>query len=313
MSTIRRHQVLSLFAACSTTALRIGPSSTARLVSRKMSSEPTPTLPADYVVPAVWTFEEQEGKMGGMNRPTAGKRSEAVLQRGDHELQLYSLGTPNGIKCTILLEELNDLKGIEYDSWKIDIFKLDQFGSEFVAANPNSKIPVMLDHQLSPPLRIFESANILKHVAEKHSAFIPSDLRGRTECYNWLFWLQGTAPYWGGGFGHFYNYAPVKIKYAIDRFTMETKRTLDVLDKELATKQYLCGDEYTIADMDVWPWVMCFTKFYKADEFLQMDKYANLAAWYKRVESRPAVQRGIRVNGFGDDAVKDRHSKADFD
>jgi len=150
-------------------------------------------------------------------------------------------------------------------------------------------------------------------VAEKHSAFIPSDLRGRTECYNWLFWLQGTAPYWGGGFGHFYNYAPVKIKYAIDRFTMETKRTLDVLDKELATKQYLCGDEYTIADMDVWPWVMCFTKFYKADEFLQMDKYANLAAWYKRVESRPAVQRGIRVNGFGDDAVKDRHSKADFD
>jgi GST-like protein len=273
--------------------------------------EPKPAFPADYVVPKVWEFEQQEGAMGGMNRPTAGKRSEQALPKGEHELQLYSLGTPNGIKCTILLEELNDLKGVEYDAWKIDIFKLDQFGSEFVEANPNSKIPTLLDVSLSPPLRVFESGNILKYIAEKHGAFVPTDLRGRTECYNWLFWLQGAAPYIGGGFGHFYKYAPVNVKYAVDRFTLETKRLLDVLDKELVDKDYVAG-EYSIADMCIFPWIYCIVEFYKADEFLSLKSYANLMKWYKLVEARPAVQRGIRVNGFGDSAVVERHSKADF-
>ena len=247
-----------------------------------------------------------------MNRPTAGARSEKKLPVGEHELQLYSLGTPNGIKCTILLEELNDLSGVEYDAWKIDIFALDQFGSEFVAANPNSKIPTLLDYAFKPPIRVFESGHILKYVAEKHgSAFIPTDPRAKTECFNWLFWLQGSAPYIGGGFGHFYKYAPVQVKYAVDRFTMETKRLLDVLDKELATKEYIAG-EYSIADMCIWPWIMCVVKFYKAEEFVQLQDYKNLMAWYKRIEARPAVQRGCRVNGFGDDALTERHSKADF-
>lgn len=278
-----------------------------------MSGDEKPSLPEGYVVPEVWEFEEQEGQMGSMNRPTAGARSDQRLPKGEHELQLYSLGTPNGMKITILLEELSELKGVEYDAWKINIFKLEQFGTDFVAANPNSKIPVMLDISLEPPVRVFESGNILKYIAEKYDAFVPRSLRSKTECFNWLFWLQASAPYIGGGFGHFYKYAPFKIQYAIDRFTMETKRMLDVLDKHLAGKMWVCGEEYSIADIAIWPWIYCIVKFYKANDFLQINSYTQLMLWYGRVDERPAVKRGIRVNGFGEDAIAERHSKADFD
>ncbi|MGV2389460.1 MAG UNVERIFIED_CONTAM: glutathione-dependent disulfide-bond oxidoreductase [Microcystis novacekii LVE1205-3] len=230
---------------------------------------PKPTFPSDYVRPKVWAPEEQEGIFGGMNRPTAGARFEKALPRGEHDIQLYSLATPNGVKVTILLEELNDLKGVEYDAYKISIMDLEQFGSEFLALNPNSKIPVMMDKSFDPPLRIFESGNILKYLAEKYDAFIPSDPRKKVETFNWLFWNMGSAPYIGGGFGHFHNYAPVEIKYAIDRYTMETKRLLDVLDKQLEGKEFVIGDEITIADFAIWPWIMCIDKFYKAREFLQ--------------------------------------------
>jgi GSH-dependent disulfide-bond oxidoreductase len=272
-----------------------------------------PSLPEGYVVPKVWEEKAAEGAMAAMNRPTAGARNEKALPVGEHPLQLYSLGTPNGIKVTILLEELNEAKGVEYDAWKISIFQLEQFGSGFVDVNPNSKIPALMDHEFKPPLRVFESGNIMKHIAEKHDMFIPSDFRAKTECFNWLFWQMASAPFMGGGFGHFYNYAPYKIEYAIDRYTMETKRQLDVLDKHLVDKQWMCGDEYTIADMAIWPWIMCLEKFYKASEFLQLDSYVNVKAWCGRMLARPAVQRGMRVNGFGDDAVTERHSKADFD
>lgn len=251
--------------------------------------------------------------MGGMNRPTAGARREESLPKGDHELQLYSLGTPNGIKVTILLEELNDMKGVEYDAWRIKIMDLDQFGSEFVRINPNSKIPAMLDTSFDPPLRVFESGSILKYIAEKYDAFIPTDSRKKVECFNWLMWQTGSAPYIGGGFGHFYKYAPLKIEYAIDRFTMETKRQLDVLDKHLADNEYIVGDEISIADFAIWPWILCTFKFYGGEKFLDVDSYKNLNRWYCQIGERPAVQRGIRVNGFGPDAVVERHSKADFD
>ena len=265
-------------------------------------------MPADYKVPEVWTFEEQEGKMGAMNRPTAGPRKEQTLPKGEYPLQLYSLGTPNGVKVTILLEELAETKGVNYDAWKVNIFDLDQFGSDFVKVNPNSKIPCMLDYSYSEPIRVFESGAILKYVSEKYDdAFVPKDLRGKTETYNWLMWQMGTAPYVGGGFGHFYNYAPVKIQYAIDRFTMEVKRELDVLDKELANKKYIVGDTYTIADMAIWPWVMCCIKFYKAETFLQLKEYKNLMRWYDLIANRPAVIRGCRVNAFGDDAIEHVH------
>jgi len=276
-----------------------------------MSSEKTeemPAYPEGYKVPAVWEFVPQEGKMGGMNRPTAGARKEQALPKGEHALQLYSLGTPNGVKVTILLEELNELKGVEYDAWKVQIFDLDQFGSEFVAMNPNSKIPAMYDYGIGDkPLRVFESGSILKYVAEKYEAFVPTDLAGKTEMYNWLMWQMGTAPYLGGGFGHFYKYAPLKIQYAIDRFSMEIKREFDVLDNELATKKYIVGDEYTIADMAIWPWIMCCIKFYKAKDFLQLDSYTNLMRWYDLIAERPAVKRGCRVNAFGDDALAEVH------
>jgi len=252
--------------------------------------------------------------MGGMNRPYAGSRSEKALPKGEHDLQLYSLGTPNGMKVTIFLEELNDVKGIEYDAWRISIMDLDQFTSGFVQINPNSKIPALLDNSFDPPIRVFESANIVKYIAEKFDGFlIPKDLRIRTECFSWLFWQMGTAPYVGGGFGHFYKYAPVKIEYAIDRYTMELKRELDVLDKELETKTYICGDEYTIADLCIWPWIVGVDKFYGASEFLEFSSYKNLNRWYKTIGERPAVQRGCRVNGFAEDAVRERHSAADFD
>ena len=274
---------------------------------------PKPTFPSDYVRPKVWEPEVQDGIFGGMNRPTAGARFEKALPRGEHDVQLYSLGTPNGVKVTILLEELHDLKGVEYDAYKISILDLDQFGSDFVALNPNSKIPVMMDTSFDPPWRVFESGNILKYLAEKYDAFIPSDPRKKVETFNWLFWNMGSAPYIGGGFGHFHNYAPVEIKYAIDRYTMETKRLLDVLDKQLEGKEFVIGDEITIADFAIWPWIMCIDKYYKAREFLQLDSYTNVQRWVTSIGERPAVVRGLRVNGFGDDAVAERHSRADFD
>jgi len=246
--------------------------------------------------------------MGGMNRPTAGARSEKVLPVGKHPIQLYSLGTPNGQKVTILLEEL----GIDYDAWKINIMGLEQFGSDFVNINPNSKIPAMTDNTFDPPLRVFESGNIIKYLAEKHEKFIPTDARKRVECFNWLFWQMGSAPFIGGGFGHFYVYAPVNIQYAIDRFAMEAKRQLDVLDKHLADKEFMVGDEYTIADMAIFPWILALSRFYKADDFLALPSYTHVARWREALLARPAVQRGLRVNSFGDDAVPERHSPDDF-
>lgn len=280
-----------------------------------MTDENKPKLisyPEGYEVPKVWEPKVMDGKMGGMNRPFAGKRFEADLKKGEHGLQLYSLGTPNGQKVTILLEEL----GVEYDAWFISIMELDQFGSGFVNVNPNSKIPALLDYSVaddnSEPMRVFESASILLYLAEKEKKFIPTDLRKRTECMNWLMWQMGSAPYLGGGFGHFYNYAPLKIEYAIDRFTMEAKRIVDVLDKQLEGKEYVCGDEYTIADIAIFPWIRCLDKGYNASEFLQLDQYTNVNRWIKTLESREGVQRGLRVNGFGPDAVRERHSKDDF-
>ena len=288
----------------------------------KMSSEAekeskVECYPADYVVPKVWTFEEQGGVMGGMNRPTAGARHEKKLPKGEHELQLYSLGTPNGMKVTMLLEELNDLKGIEYDAWKVSIFENEQFGSEFVGVNPNSKIPCMLDTSFDPPLRVFESGAMLKYIAEKYdNAFIPSDPRKRAECFNWLFWQMGSAPYIRGGFGHFYRYAPLKIQYAIDCFTMETKRQLDILDQHLADNKYMGSsddDDILIADFAIWPWILCCAKFYGAEEFLEIESYTNLNRWMKLIGERPGVQCGIHVNGFVDKAIDECHSRDNFD
>jgi GST-like protein len=250
-----------------------------------------------------------DGKFAAINQPTAGARKEAILPKGQHDLQLYSLGTPNGQKVTILMEEL----GIDYDAYKINIMEIDQFGSEFVVINPNSKIPALLDTSMSPPLRVFETGSILLYLAEKQGAFIPKEVRKKTECMNWLMWQMGTAPYLGGGFGHFYNYAPIKIEYAIDRFTMETKRIVDVLDKHLAGKEYVCDDEYTIADMAIFPWIRCLSTGYNASEFLQLENYKNVQKWMATMQARPAVQRGLRVNGFSADAVHERHSLADFD
>lgn len=276
--------------------------------SKKMT-----TYPEGYEVPKVWKPIVMGGKMGGMNRPTAGARFEADLPRGEHGLQLHSLGTPNGHKVTIMLEEL----GVEYDAYKINIMELLQFGSGFVAVNPNSKIPALLDYSANDssdePLRIFESGSILLYLAEKYGKFIPRDIRKRTECMNWLMWQMGTAPYLGGGFGHFYKYAPLKVEYAIDRFSMETKRIVDVLDKHLEGKEYVCDDEYTIADMAIYPWIRALDVFYNAKEYLQLEEYTNVQRWMKTLEAREAVQRGLRVNGFGPDAVVERHSIKDFD
>lgn len=273
-------------------------------------SDAKPTVPETYSVPKVWTVpESMGGKFGGMNKPTAGARFERNLPKGEHPLQLYSLGTPNGQKVTILLEEL----GVDYDAWKISFDKLDQFGSDFVKVNPNSKIPAMMDYSQSPPLRVFETGSILLYLAEKEGKFIPSDAYKRTECLNWLFWQIGTAPYIGGGFGHFYKYAPVHFEYAINRFTMETKRIVDVLDKHLEGKEYICGDEYTIADIATYPWIGCLDWGYNAKDFLQLDDYQNVKKWIERIEARPAVKRGRRVNGFGKDAIAERHSPKDFE
>ena len=273
-----------------------------------------------YTPPKVWTWDKENGgRFANINRPIAGATHEAALPVGRHPLQLYSLATPNGVKVTVMLEELLALghAGAEYDAWLIRINDGDQFGSGFVQANPNSKIPVLVDHSHTEPLRVFESGAILLYLAEKFGAFLPTDIRVRTECLSWLFWQMGSAPYLGGGFGHFYAYAPFKIEYAIDRFAMETKRQLDVLDRRLAEVPYLAGDTYTIADIAVWPWYgrLANGQAYDAGEFLQVQDYKNLQRWTALIGDRPAVKRGQMVNRIvGDPAgqLHERHEADDF-
>ena len=277
------------------------------------------TEDADYVVPDVWVWDKTEaGEWSSINRPTAGATHEKALPVGEHPLQLYSLATPNGQKVTILLEELlaAGVGGAEYDAWTIRIAEGEQFSSGFVAVNPNSKIPALLDRETGS--RVFESGAILLYLAEKFGRFLPTDPARRTEALNWLFWLQGSAPYLGGGFGHFYHYAPVKIRYAIDRFTMETKRQLSVLDQELARNAYLGGDDYTIADMATWPWYGNLVRGaqYEAGDFLQVQDYVHVRRWSDAIWSRPAVQRGRKVNrtwGPLDEQLHERHAASDFE
>jgi GST-like protein len=273
-----------------------------------------------YVPPEVWQPNKPNGgAFASINRPTAGARHDKELPIGKHPLQLYSQGTPNGVKVTILLEELLALghSGAEYDAWLIRINDGDQFGSGFVGVNPNSKIPALLDRGGPRPIRVFESGAILLHLAEKFGAFLPRDVAGRAETLSWLFWQMGSAPYLGGGFGHFYVYAPVKIEYAIDRFTMEAKRQLDVLDRRLAETPYLAGDEYTIADIAVWPWYgqLVLGDVYDAVEFLQAREYSHLLRWARKIAARPAVQRGRMVNRLSGEPASqlhERHDASDF-
>jgi GSH-dependent disulfide-bond oxidoreductase len=277
--------------------------------------------PAGYVPPTVWEWKQPSGgSFASINRPVSGATHEKVLPVGRHPLQLYSMGTPNGQKVTILLEELLALghAGAEYDAWLIRINEGDQFGSGFVGVNPNSKIPALEDRSGPTPVRVFESGAILMHLAEKFDAFLPREAERRAECLSWLFWQVGSAPYLGGGFGHFYVYAPVKIQYAIDRFAMETKRQLDVLDRRLAEHRYIAGSAYTIADMAIWPWYGTLAQgtVYGAAEFLQVHTYRNVLRWADELAARPAVQRGRRVNRtFGDaaDQLAERHDAKDFD
>jgi GST-like protein len=279
----------------------------------------TDTTP--YTPPAVWTAPEASGgSFANINRPVAGATHDQELPVGKHPLQLYSLGTPNGVKVTILLEELLAAghTGAEYDAWLIRINEGAQFGSGFVGVNPNSKIPALLDRSGAEPQRVFESGSILVHLAEKFGAFLPKQGSARTETLNWLFWQMGSAPFMGGGFGHFYAYAPEKLQYPIDRYAMETKRQLDVLDRQLAAHRYVAGDEYTIADMAIWPWYgwMVLGQLYNAGEFLSVHEYKNVRRWADEIAARPAVQRGRRVNRvFGDPAeqVAERHDAADLD
>lgn len=273
-----------------------------------------------YQPPKVWTWDKSGGgAFANINRPVSGPTHEKTLPVGKHPLQLYSLGTPNGQKVTILLEELLE-KGVseaEYDAWLIRIGEGDQFSSGFVEVNPNSKIPALRDHSTTPPTRVFESGAILLYLAEKFGHFLPQDPAGRAETLNWLFWLQGSAPFLGGGFGHFYSYAPVKIEYAINRFTMEAKRQLDVLDKQLAEHKFIAGDEYTIADMAIWPWYgnVVLGNVYDAAEFLDANSYTNVLRWAKEVAERPGVQRGRivnRTNGPLNEQLHERHDASDF-
>lgn len=274
----------------------------------------------DYTPPAVWEWEKGNGgKFANINRPVAGPTSEKELPIGKHPIQLYSLATPNGVKVTVLLEELLAAghEGAEYDAWLINIGEGDQFGSGFVDVNPNSKIPAMMDHSGDKPQRIFESASMMLHLAEKFGAFLPKDPSQRTECMSWLFWQMGSAPYLGGGFGHFYAYAPVKIKYCIDRFAMETKRQLDVLDRHLADNEYMAGD-YSIADMAIWAWYgqLVLGRLYEAAEFLDVASYKNVMRWAQTIDARPAVTRGRMVNRpFGEPEMQlhERHDPSDFD
>ncbi|EGQ7951282.1 glutathione-dependent disulfide-bond oxidoreductase [Vibrio vulnificus] len=274
-----------------------------------------------YTPPAVWTMnEENGGQWASINRPDSGARFERELPVGSHPLQLYSMGTPNGQKVTIMLEELLALgvKEAEYDAHIIKIGDADQFSSGFVAVNPNSKIPALVDRSAAEPINVFESGNILVYLAEKFGKLLPTDLAARTQVMNWLFWLQGSAPYLGGGFGHFYAYAPEKFEYPINRFTMEAKRQLDVLDKQLAKHRYLGGDEYSIADIAVWPWYgnLVLGKLYNAAEFLDVASYQNVVRWAKDIEQRDAVKRGRIVNktwGESWEMVEERHSASDID
>jgi GSH-dependent disulfide-bond oxidoreductase len=275
----------------------------------------------EYTPPKVWTWNQPSGgAFASINRPIAGPTYEKELPVGRHPLQLYSLGTPNGVKVTIMLEELLALghAGAEYDAWLIKIGDGDQFGSGFVAVNPNSKIPALLDRSGPQPIRVFESGSILLYLAEKFGEFLPKDIPARTEALNWLFWQMGSAPYLGGGFGHFYAYAPTKIEYAIDRFAMEVKRQLDVLDRRLAETEYLAGPEYTIADIAVFPWYGGLVKGwqYEAAEFLSVQDYKNVQRWAEIVFARPAVKRGRMVNrmrGEPSEQLRERHDGGDFE
>ena len=276
---------------------------------------------SEYTPPKVWVWTKPSGgRFASINRPIAGPTHDEDLPVGRHPLQLYSLGTPNGVKVTIMLEELLALghAGAEYDAWLIRIADGDQFGSGFVAVNPNSKIPAMVDRSGARPIRVFESASILVYLAEKFGAFLPTDGAARAECFSWLFWQVGSAPYLGGGFGHFYAYAPVKIEYAIDRYAMEVKRQLDVLDRRLGQVRHVAGDEYTIADIAIWPWYgqLVLGQLYGAAEFLQVQDYGNVVRWAQDIAARPAVQRGRRVNrtwGEPHEQLPERHAASDFD
>jgi GST-like protein len=274
-----------------------------------------------YIPPKVWTWTKANGgRFANINRPVSGPTHELELPRGKHPLQLYSLGTPNGIKVTVMLEELLALghQGAEYDAWLIRINEGMQFSSGFVGVNPNSKIPALMDYSTPQPQRVFESGSILFYLAEKFKAFLPTDVAKRTECMSWLMWQMGSAPYLGGGFGHFYAYAPTKIEYAIDRFAMEVKRELDVLNQRLAENRFVGGDEYTIADMAIWPWYGSLAKGerYESGEFLQVHEYTHVIRWADEIEARPAVQRGRMVNrvmGPLSMQLHERHDASDFE
>lgn len=275
---------------------------------------------ASYVPPKVWQPKDVGGTWGKINRPVAGATHDKELPVGKHPLQLYSLATPNGVKVTVMLEELLALgkRDAEYDAHLIDIGEGDQFGSGFVAINPNSKIPALLDRSTAPPTRVFESGAILVYLAEKFGAFLPTEPAARAECLSWLFWQMGSAPFLGGGFGHFYSYAPQKIEYCIDRYAMEVKRQLDVLDRNLAEREYLCGAEYTIADIATCPWygALVLMNVYEAAEFLDVASYKNVVRWATTIFARPAVERGRRVNkswGPEGERVPNRHDASDID
>ena len=274
-----------------------------------------------YTPPAKWTWDQDSGgKFASINRPIAGATKEHDLPVGKHPFQLYSLATPNGVKVTMMFEELLAAgeSDAEYDAWLIDIGEGDQFGSGFVAANPNSKIPALVDRSGDTPLRVFESGSILIHLAEKFGHFLPSTGPARTEVLNWLMWQMGSAPFLGGGFGHFYAYAPEKFEYPINRYAMESKRQLDVLDRELAEKPFIAGDDYSIADMAIWPWYgqLCLGRLYSAAEFLDVESYKNVMAWAEKIDARPATLRGRMVNrAFGEPELQlhNRHDASDFD
>ena len=274
-----------------------------------------------YVPPNIWTWDKESGgQFAKMNRPIAGSTHNKDLPVGKHSLQLYSLATPNGVKITVMLEELLAAghSDAEYDAWLIKIRDLDQFSSGFVGANPNSKIPALMDHSTATPTRVFESGAILLYLAEKFGEFLPSDPNRRPECLSWLFWQMASAPYLGGGFGHFYNYAPLKIEYAINRYTMEVKRQLDVLDQHLENNHYMCGDEYTIADIAIWPWYGGLVIFdqYDAQEFLEVHTYTNVQRWAEEIHAREPVKRGRMVNrirGELSGQLRERHDSSDFE
>src|SRR5438309_7508113 len=306
-----------------------GPISSCKLVHRSAisrarrnnSRSPGMTDSSEYTPPKIWTWNKANGgRFANINRPIAGATHDKELPVGRHPLQLYSLATPNGQKVTIMLEELLALghRGAEYDAWLIRIGDGDQFGSGFVAVNPNSKIPALMDRSGPKPIRVFESGAILMHLAEKFGEFLPTETAARAECLSWLFWQMGSTPYVGGGFGHFYAYAPVKIEYAIDRFAMETKRQLDVLDRRLGESEYVAGPNYTIADMAIWPWYGGLVKFnsYGGSEFLAVQDYKNVNRWADQIYARPAVKRGRMVNrtaGDPSEQLHERHDASDFD